>query len=128
LSTAQLRNFGFLVGGLFAAWFGLLAPYVRHAHIPRWPWIIAVVLLMLAMLTPRALYYPYLAWARLGKALGWINSRIILNLTFFLIFAPAGIIARALGWDPLDRAFDPAARSYRIAMKPIPPVDLERPY
>ena len=44
---------------------------------------------------------PYQYWMRLGHALGWINSRIILGLVFLLVLQPISIFMRILGYDPL---------------------------
>ncbi len=87
-----------------------------------------LVLVFAALSAPRTLYYLYIAWARGGGALGWLNSRIILNLLFFLIFVPAGLIARAFKWDPLKRTFDSHASSYRIRSPSHSPADMEKPY
>ena len=38
---------------------------------------------------------------KLGLALGWINSRLILGVVFLLILQPIAIIMRFLGYDPL---------------------------
>jgi hypothetical protein len=50
-----------------------------------------------------------------GRVLGWINSRIILSIFFYMILTPVGILFRLLGKDPMRRRYDPAAGSYRQA-------------
>ena len=37
----------------------------------------------------------------LGLALGWINSRIILGLVFFLVLQPIAFLMKFVGYDPL---------------------------
>jgi len=126
--AVELRNFGLIVGAIFAALFGLLRPWLHHSRSPLWPWMLAALLVGPALLAPRLLHYPHLVWDRLGKALGWVNSRIVLNLIFFLIFVPAGLIARALKWDRLNKTFEPARQSYRIPSKRRPASSMEKPY
>lgn len=41
-------------------------------------------------------------WMRLAFELGYVNSRILLTVIYFLIFVPYGILSRLLGRDPLD--------------------------
>ena len=127
-SVAELRNFGLIVGAIFAGLFGLARPWIRQARPPLWPWLLAATLIGCAILAPRLLRYPHLVWGRIGRGLGWVNSRIVLNLIFFLIFVPAGLIARAFKWDPLNKTFEPARQSYRILSKRRPASTMEKPY
>ena len=43
------------------------------------------------------------AWSRIGHALGWFNSRVLLTLAFVLVVCPVGLIGRLLGRDPLGQ-------------------------
>ena len=36
-------------------------------------------------------------WMRLAKILGWINSRILLSVLFFVILTPVSLLARLFG-------------------------------
>jgi hypothetical protein len=38
---------------------------------------------------------------RVGEVLGWINTRILLTLVFFLVVAPIGIVMRLFGRSPI---------------------------
>ncbi|MEO7538916.1 MAG: SxtJ family membrane protein, partial [Pyrinomonadaceae bacterium] len=44
-------------------------------------------------------------------ALGWVNSRIILTIIYFLVFVPYSIVSRLLGRDVLKRR-QPNGTSY----------------
>jgi hypothetical protein len=126
--VAELRNFGLIVGTIFAALFGLAHPWLKHTRSPLWPWILATALIGSALIAPRLLRYPYLVWDRIGKALGWVNSRIVLNLIFFVVFVPAGLLAHCLKWDRLNKTFEPARQSYRIPSKRRAANSMEKPY
>jgi hypothetical protein len=124
----ELREFGLIVAAGFAGIPGLLLPLMRHRPWPLWPWAIALALVLSALCAPLTLYYPRQFWQRLGSMLGWINSQIILSLLFYLVFFPAGLIARAFGWDPMERQFEPERISYRQnSMRPARE-SMERPY
>lgn len=118
--SSTLRSFGLVTGAIVAGLFGLLVPWLKHAAWPRWPWAVAVPLVLAALVAPRALSGVYRIWMRVGHVLGAVNTRIVLGILFFLVFTPAGIVMRLFGRDPLNRRFDPAAASYRI------PVDQDR--
>jgi hypothetical protein len=38
-------------------------------------------------------------------ALGWLNSKIILSLTFYLLFTPISLVQKIIGRDALNRTF-----------------------
>ena len=44
--------------------------------------------------------------------LGWINTRLILGIFFYLILTPVGLIMRLFGRDPLHRKLDRKATTY----------------
>ncbi len=116
ISRKKLREFGFLVGlglPLFIGWF--LPLIVGHQFRPWTLWI-GIPTIILAILKPNLLNYPFKAWMALGHILGWINSRIILGLIFFLILQPIAIIMKGFGYDPLRKRQD-NSKSYRVNKK-----------
>ena len=95
------RNFGRVVGVVLIA----------ATALQRWrgrPTVAAVAaaigltLLVAGTFAPAMLVLPNRWWRRLGHALGWVNTRVLLSLFFFLILTPVGVIMRLLGKDPLD--------------------------
>ena len=65
--------------------------------------VIGVTLLLAGTFAPSMLVVPNRWWRRVGHALGWVNTRILLSLFFFLVLTPVGVIMRLAGKDPLDR-------------------------
>lgn len=123
----ELRHFGLVLGAMFAAVFGLL-PLVRRHHSPLWPWIAATVLWAIALGGPGALAYVHRGWTRLGVALGWVNTRVILSALYALTIVPLGLVMRLFRRDPMSRHFDPSAVSYRVASTERPRNHMERPF
>jgi hypothetical protein len=81
----------------------------------------------MALALPTWLGPVYKIWMRFAEALGWVNTRIILSVIFFLVFFPFGLILRLFN-DPMQRKLDKTAESYRIASNPTKPENMERPY
>jgi len=54
--------------------------------------------------------YDY--WMLFAKALGWVNTRILLSLMYFVIFTPFRIISVVIGKDMLDRKIEKDKDSY----------------
>jgi F0F1-type ATP synthase assembly protein I len=127
-SSTELRNFGLVTAGLVAGVFGLALPWLRHQAFHRWPWILSGALILPALLWPPALRYVHWLWVRIGLILGWINSRIILTILFFVVILPLGLVMRALGHDPVARKLDPQAPTYRVPSRKRTRESMERPF
>jgi hypothetical protein len=63
----------------------------------------AVVLAAMGVFAPPAAARFHKVWMRTAFALGCVNTRILLSLTFFLVFLPIGLVARLAGRDRLMR-------------------------
>ncbi len=109
----RVRNFGFLFGGVGL----LLAAWMVYRGNPHWAWpLVAGAVFALSGLFAYPVLRPvYIAWMGLAAALGWINTRLLLGVFFYLVMTPFGCIMRLLGKDPLERKADRAARSYWVA-------------
>jgi hypothetical protein len=128
LDRKGLREFGLTTGGIVAGLFGLLLPWLLARPWPLWPWMVASVLVVWALLAPDSLRRVYRGWMRLGLLLGAVTTPIILGLVYFLAIVPAGLLMRWLGNDPMARRRDPAAPSYRVESEAIPRDRMERPF
>jgi hypothetical protein len=98
----ELRRFGLMVGGVF----GLIAvmPLVlRGAAVHGWAAVLAAGLIGLGLVWPSSLRWPFRGWMLVGHALGWVNTRVLLGLVYYLAITPLGLGMRLLGRDPLDR-------------------------
>lgn len=72
--------------------------------------------------------FLYQGWLKIGHLLGWINTRIILAILFFVLITPLGKILRACGKDPLKKHYDPHLPSYRKIVIPPPINHMEKPF
>ena len=128
LDKQELRKFGLTTGAIVAVLFGLLLPWLFNHNWPTWPWVVAVVLWVWAILLPVTLEPVYHGWMKVGHVLGWINTRIILGVMFYTVFFLVGLIMKVIGNDPMSRKIDEAAASYRVSSHPRDKNHVERPY
>lgn len=129
LDRAGLRNFGLTTGAIVALLFGLFLPWLFDRGLPLWPWILAAILGAWALVLPASLKPIYKGWMKVGLTLGFINTRIILFLLYYLIFFPVGLVIKLAGRDPMARALTPATDdSYRVASNKRDHTHFERPY
>ncbi len=111
ITKKQLRTFG-LVLALFFGAIGLVHFLKGHTPQNYWFWGVAGLVLLVSLAIPGLIKPIYHVALFLGHILGWINTRLILGLIYFLIFTPIGLMMRLLGKDPLHRKFDKQATSY----------------
>ena len=128
-SHRDLRRFGAVLAVAFPVVFCLLLPWLFARPIPWWPLAVSGTLLALAAVAPAALAPVERVWLRIGHALGWLNTRILLTVLFFLLVLPLGLLLRMLRKLPIARRFDPDAATYRVASaKSDDPKAMEKPF
>jgi hypothetical protein len=114
----ELRKFGL---GLFVI-LGLLGGLLLWRSRPTAPYFLGIsglsLLLSLAWPTGLTPVFRFMMW--LAEKLAWINTRIILVLVFYLIFAPIGLFLRLIGKDLLRQKVDPQAETYWVERRDQP--------
>lgn len=123
----ECRKFGASVGLVLVGAFGLLLPWLFDRPFPRWPFFVGLPLLFLALTWPTALNPLRRLWMKLAEILGWINSRIILSILFFLVFTPMAFLLRLFRWDPLHLRPSKAA-TYWQEGEAEPKLRFDRPF
>ena len=127
--TGALRSFGLVMAGAVTLLFGLGFPWLGGRPYPVWPWAVAAVLVAWALVWPAGLAPAHRAWMAAAHVLGWLNTRLILGLVFFVVLTPIGLVMRLAGRDPMHRRFEPGLATYRVPRaRPPEPSDLERPF
>ena len=90
------------LAALVAAWFW---------HI-EWPAWLAAGLLALGLVAYPLARWIHLAWMGLATGLGWVNSRILLGIIFFLLLWPLARLRRWFQPEVIAKGADPGLSSY----------------
>lgn len=128
VSVEELRKFGFIFAGIIIFLFGLFLPYLKHHEIRLWPFYIGLPVALLAAVWPAALRPFYVVWMKFGAVMGFINTRIIMSVFFFVMITPLAWVFKLLGKDPMARALEKSANTYRVVSKPYAKEEMEKPY
>lgn len=127
ISKKILRKFGLLVGGIFL----LIGYWIYHSY--QSP-IFIIVLTVGASLITSGLLFPnilsgvYKIWMGLAFALGWLMSRVLLLILFYLVLTPISLIAKLVGKSFLDRNFSNKRDSYWVIRDTSKKVDYTKMY
>jgi hypothetical protein len=120
-SRETLRQFGWiaLAGFLGIAALAWTESLVFSAGLgAARPWVAGVCASLAGYAALASLIHPAAnRWLFVGLSLitfpiGYVVSHVLLALLFFGMIAPAGMLMRALGNDPMQRRYDPNERSY----------------
>lgn len=110
LSKSSLRKFGLTMSFcLFAI--GLFL-FFRHNAAYKAYWFFGLIFFGLAQILTPLLKPIYEIWMTLAFYLGWINTRVILILVYYVIVTPIGLIAKLFRKDFLNPKLDKNAQSY----------------
>lgn len=64
-------------------------------------------------------------WMRFAEGLGWVMTRMLLTLFYYLVMTPFGVVRRFFGLETLDTKWKDGRTSYWIDKEPVEPT-LER--
>jgi len=131
LSTPELRKFGLVTGALIIVFIGGFLPWLGDKSILSWQEVtlpIGSVLILWALAHPASLIYVYKPWMFIAEKIGWVNTRIIMAIFFYVIIMPIGFMMRLSGKDPMARKFEARTQSYRITKESQPKEHMETPY
>jgi hypothetical protein len=107
-----LREFGITVGIAFGVLSALLFWRGRSHYVYFvWP---AGVLILLGLLVPGVLKPIRKGWMAVAEGMGWVMTRVILTVLFYVVFTSIGFIARLAGKRFLNLAIQPSAESYWV--------------
>ncbi len=112
---SELRKFGLTVGIVFGLLGGLF--FWRGRDYDFYFLILSAALLLLGLAVPILLKPIHKVWMTLAVLLGWLMTRVILSVLFFLVITPIGLLARLFRKDFLDLKFDKSTDSYWISKK-----------
>ena len=127
IGNRKLRSFGLIVAtgfAVIAVW-----PALFRGQNPRIGALaLSLVLSGTALVFPPALKSFHRVWMTAGEALGWLNSRIILSVIYYVVIVPIGAIRRMTGNDPMRRKFEKDAETYKIPRAGRPASHMQRQY
>jgi hypothetical protein len=118
-SPGQLRVFAAVVlPGFFALVGGIVGYRTGSWSAAIGVFAPAAAVGLLGLVVPRAVRCVYLGWMYAFYPIGWLLSHLLLAAVYYLCLTPIGLAMRLVGYDPLQRTFDPEAESYWTPRRP----------
>ncbi len=114
-AKSEWKKFGIMIGIILTG-IGFYLIWKRNNYF-EYVFPLAAVFFVLGWVIPSALKHLYRAWMALAVIMGFIMTKVIMMVIFFLIITPIGFAASLTGKKFLDMKIDKDARSYWIAKK-----------
>lgn len=107
---SDLRKFGITVGVILL----IIAGFLFWKEKVSFQLVLAVGIILFAFgITIPVLLKPvYLVWMIFATILGWLMTRVILSLLFYVIFTPIGLISRLFRKQFLELRWDRSQDTY----------------
>tara|TARA_Y100001970_G_scaffold278378_1_gene383982 strand:- start:344 stop:754 length:411 start_codon:yes stop_codon:yes gene_type:complete len=96
-SNKDITSFSIIIGIILFIISGFLIYYGKEDY--QFFAITASTFIAIGIILPILLKPIYLVWMIFAVILGWIMTRIILSVLFYLIITPIGLFARLIGED-----------------------------
>ena len=107
---SDLRKFGITIGVILLIIAGFL--FWKEKESFQILLIFAIFFCILGIVIPFILKPIYWVWMIFATILGWIMTRVILSLLFFLIFTSIGLTSRLFGKQFLELSLDKSKEFY----------------
>jgi hypothetical protein len=106
----ELREFGLVVGGVLLA----LGSVMIMRGKPLAPYFMGLgfVLIPMGLAAPKALIPLQKIWMAFAVIMGFVMSRVVLTILYYMVVTPIGLIMKMLGKDILDEHIDKRSPSY----------------
>ena len=124
----DLRKFGITVGTVLLLIAGLL--FWKHKDSFLYFGIIGIVLILAGLITPIILKPLNKAWMTLAILMGWVMTRVILTILFYIVLTPTAFIARLFKKNFLDLRIDKSRDTYWVIREKrnLNPEDYEKQF
>ena len=111
-SRKNVRKFGHLFGAICL----LATAFLLYKGSGAWIWTAAGAVFYVAggVVAYPVLKPVYIGWMMFAFVLGWINTRLLLGLFYYLVMTPIGLGLRIAGKDLLEKKIDRKAITYWI--------------
>ncbi len=94
IDAKALKSFGLMMTWAFPLFIGIIAPWLIGLSLQWWTLWVSLFFISLALVAPKLLYWPYKAWMFVAGIIGFINTRLLLGVTFYLLIFPIGLLLK----------------------------------
>lgn len=111
MTKKELKKFGLTMAVFFIA-FGILFRLKSHLFVAVVFAVIGFLFALFTLALPKALKPIHFIWMKFSMYLGFVMSKVILGIIFYLLVTPLGFLKRIFKGDFLDLKIEKSKKSY----------------
>ena len=117
-TVKEVRKFGITFSVLTLA----IAGFTFYKGSDVWTWFLggSAFFMMTGLFVYPVLKPIYIGWMTFAYALGWFNTRLLMGISYYLVFTPIGFLLRVFGKDLLNLHLDKEAATYWSKRRSVP--------
>jgi hypothetical protein len=127
-ANKRLRVFGITSGAAIGLMFGIIFPLLQTGLLPLWPWVVAGMLWVCAIMFPGALSPLQTLMHFTGVCIFGLVNWIVLGLFYFFFLVPYSLALRMAGKTDIAKKYRSDDKTYFIEPTNRKPVDFKRPF
>lgn len=128
-SIRELKSFALTMSWAVPCLFMFILPWLFERNISWWPLIFSGLLMLIYFSFPKGILPIYRLWMAIASVIGWINTRIILALVFYVIILPTGVLLKIFGKLQYNSFEKISEKSFwKTGDVKLKKEDLERPF
>lgn len=108
----ELRKFGITVGAMLVLIGFAFQLFANNYNVYMVVGTIGALLVLSGIIFPKILLPIHKVWMTLAVILGFVMTRVILSILFYLVVTPIGFIAKIFGKDFLNLKIEKNKNSY----------------
>jgi hypothetical protein len=111
------RKFGITMGIILA----LMGFYLlwKKKNYSEYVFLLTAAFFISGLVIPSALKYVYKVWMAISVIMGFIMTRVIMVIIFYMIVTPVSFVASIIGKNFLDMKIDKTAKSYWMVREKV---------
>jgi uncharacterized membrane protein YhfC len=113
INLKEAKKFGLILAFILLV-IGTIHFFNGHANVSLWFYSFSAAFFLISVLLPGFILPVYILSIKISRLIGWVNTRIILSIIFYLIVTPISLVMRLFKKDYLEKRIDKNKDSYWV--------------
>ena len=104
------KNFGLIIGTIILIY--SFVPLLILEKMNVFAFVISILIYIISIIFPTLLILPTRLWIKLGNALGYIISPIVMGIIFYFTVFPTNLVLKLFNKNLLELQYNKSLKSY----------------